>query len=62
MEAAAAPGENPGEEGSDGDAALLLTGSEIGAARSTGVMSAKGAGIGREGAGVDSADSVSGMA
>jgi len=62
VEAATALGENPGEEGSDGDAALLLIDSDIGAARSTGGISAKGAGVGREGAGVDSAGSVSGMA
>jgi hypothetical protein len=62
VDAAPAPGENPGEEGSEGDAALLLTDSEIGAERSTGVMSAKGAGMGREGGGVASADSVSGIA
>jgi hypothetical protein len=62
VEAATAPGENPGEEGSDGDAALLLIDSDVGAARSTGVISAKGAGVGKEGAGVDSAGSVSGMA
>lgn len=63
VEAATAPGENPpGEEGSDGDATLLSTDSEVGAMRSTGAVPATGTGAGRKGAGVVSADSVSGMA